>query len=171
VPTIGPHFARCIKRERSVAADKWHLDKVVLPVNGVKMWLWRAVDGSGGVLDILAQPRRDAKAAKRFLKHLIARSGQPCVIITDKLCSYIKPILHLAPDTGRHAHKAINNGIESSHRPPRSWAGSSRQGRRSVSFPHMTRSIRYSDPAAISYRHARSDAFDLWQSYTSEMTA
>ena len=61
------------------------------------MWLWRAVDGSGDVLDILVQPRRNAKAAKRFPKQLIARFGQPRVIISDELRSYFNPIRQLAP--------------------------------------------------------------------------
>ena len=94
------HFARCKKRDRPSAAGKWHLDEVFVPINGVKMWLWRAVDGNGDVLDILVQPRRNAKAASRFLRHLIARFGQPHVIITDKLRSCIKPIRQLAPDAG-----------------------------------------------------------------------
>lgn len=62
VNRFGRHFADCIKRDRPAAADKWHLDEVVVPINGVKMWLWRAVDGSGDVLDILVQPKRNAKA-------------------------------------------------------------------------------------------------------------
>ena len=57
VNRFGPHFARCIKHDRPAAADKWHLDEVVVPINGVKLWLWRAVDGNGDVLDILVQPR------------------------------------------------------------------------------------------------------------------
>lgn len=87
VNRFGRHFAGCVKRDRPEAADKWHLDEVVIPINGVKMWLWRAVDGKGDVLDILVQPRRNAKAAKRFLRKLIARFGQPRVIIANKLRS------------------------------------------------------------------------------------
>ena len=67
VNRFGKHFADCIKRDRPAAADKWHLDEVVVPVNGVKVGLWRAVDANGDVLDILVQPRRNAKAARRFL--------------------------------------------------------------------------------------------------------
>lgn len=55
VNRFGRHFADCIKRDRRAAADKWHLDEVVVPINGVQMWLWRAVDGSGDALDILGQ--------------------------------------------------------------------------------------------------------------------
>jgi len=98
VNRFGGHFARCIKRDRPTAADKWHLDEVVLPINGVKHWLWRAVDANGDILDILVQAHRNAKAAKRFLRKLIERFGEPRVIITDKLRSYIKPISNLAPN-------------------------------------------------------------------------
>lgn len=180
VNRFGPHFARCIKRDRPAAADKWHLDEVVVPINGVKMWLWRAVDGSGDVLDILVQPRRNAKAAKRFLRQLITRFGQPRVIITDKLRSYIKPIRQMAPNADHRAHKGINNRIEGSHRPTRKREKlmgrfkSSRQAQRFL-FAHdqintIFRPRRYR-LSATSYRHARSDAFDLWQSYAVEMTS
>jgi len=76
------------------AVHIWHLDEVVIPIDGVKHWLWRAVDANGDVLDILVQGRRNAKAAKRFMARLITQFGQPRVAITDKLRSYIKPISH-----------------------------------------------------------------------------
>jgi putative transposase len=72
VNCFGAHFADFIRRDRPSAADKWHLDEVVIPINGTKYWLWRAVDADGDVLDILVQPRRNAKAAKRLPKRLIA---------------------------------------------------------------------------------------------------
>ena len=100
---FGKYFADCVKRDRPTAADKWHLDEVVVPINGVKYWLWRAVDANGDVLDILIQRHRNAKAAKRFLKRLIARFGEPRVVITDKLRSYFKPIRDLTPDTDHRA--------------------------------------------------------------------
>jgi putative transposase len=52
---FGSQCAKVIRRDRSSAADKWHLDEVVLPINGQKYWLWRAVDSKGDVLDILVQ--------------------------------------------------------------------------------------------------------------------
>ncbi|MEP4337572.1 MAG: IS6 family transposase, partial [Roseobacter sp.] len=50
---FGSHYAKQIRRDRPRVADKWHLDEVVLPINGKKYWLWRAVDSKGDVLDIL----------------------------------------------------------------------------------------------------------------------
>jgi len=72
---FGAHFAACIRRDRPRPNDKWHLDEVVIPINGVKHQLWRAADASGDVLDILVQDRRNAKAAKRFMARLITQFG------------------------------------------------------------------------------------------------
>ena len=66
VAKFGTQFAAKIRRDRPGPADKWHLDEVVLKINGVRHWLWRAIDANGDVLDILVQSRRDAAAAKRF---------------------------------------------------------------------------------------------------------
>ena len=58
-------------------------------VAGVTHWLWRAVDQTGMVLEVLVQSRRDKDAAKRLLRKLLKRQCRaPRVMITDKLASY-----------------------------------------------------------------------------------
>lgn len=101
VNRFGQHFAQCVRRDRPRPNDKWHLDEVVITIRGKKHWLWRAIDADGDVLDILVQTRRNAKTAKRFFRRLIAQFGEPRVVITDKLRSYIKPVGSLASQ----AHK------------------------------------------------------------------
>ena len=83
---FGQQFANQIRRRLPRAGDKWHLDEVVLKISGMKRWLWRAVDQSGIVLDVLVQRRRDKQAAKRLLRKLQLRP--PRVMITDGLASY-----------------------------------------------------------------------------------
>ena len=95
------------------------MDEVVIMIRGNKHWLWRAIAANCDVLDILVQTRRNAKAAKRFFNGPVAKFGEPRVVITDKLRSYIKPIKVLAPDADHHAHKGLNNAIEVSHQPTR----------------------------------------------------
>ena len=51
VARFGVQFAAKVRRDRPRAADKWHLDEVVVPIKGRKHWLWRAVDASGDVLE------------------------------------------------------------------------------------------------------------------------
>jgi len=167
VNRFGVHFARCIRRDRPKPNDKWHLDEAVIMIGGVKHWLWRAIDANGDTLDILVQTRRNAK-------------GSPRVAITDKLRSYIKPIRYIAPDADHRAHKGLNNAIEVSHRPTRKREKifgrfkSQRHAQRFLSafepINLIFRPHRY-QLTSISYRHARSDAFSLWQDYTAEMAA
>ena len=179
VNRFGSQFAACIRRDRPRPHDKWHMDEVVVPINGVKHWLWRAIDGNGDVLDILIQPRRNAKAAKRFFGRLVAAYGKPRVVITDKLRSYTKPIKAITPDADHRAHKGLNNRIEGSHRPTRKREKmmgrfkSPRQAQRFlVAHDQITtifRPRRYR-LSTLSYRHARADAFRLWQGYAAELS-
>lgn len=178
VNRFGGHFADCIKRDRPSAADKWHLDEVVIPISGVKHWLCRAIDANGDVYDILLQPRRNARAAKRFLKRLIARFDAPRVVITDKLRSYFKPIRDLAPDTDHRAHKGLNNRIEGSHRPARKREKlmvrfkSPRQAQRLLAAHDQINIVfcpRHYRMSANVYRQTRSDAFPRAAPRTSRM--
>src|SRR6478736_2160133 len=58
---FGQQFANQIRRRLPRVGDKWHLDEVVLKIAGVKHWLWRAVDQTGIVLDVLVPtPTRHA---------------------------------------------------------------------------------------------------------------
>ena len=52
---VGQRFANQIRRHRRPTGDKWHLDEVVVTINGKKYYLWRAVDTQGNVLDVLLQ--------------------------------------------------------------------------------------------------------------------
>ena len=67
---FGHMYAAGLRRRRARTGDKWHLDEVFLNINGVRHYLWRAVDHNVVVIDILAQPRRDRLAAIRFFRKL-----------------------------------------------------------------------------------------------------
>ncbi len=68
---FGQVYANELRRHRPRPGDKWHLDEVFLTINGQRQYLWRAVDQDGNVLDMLVQPRRDKRAAKRFFRKLL----------------------------------------------------------------------------------------------------
>ena len=106
----------------------------------------------------------------RGKKHWL-RFGEPRVVITDKLRSYIKPIKSLAPKADHRAHKGLNNVIEVSHRSTRKREKilgrfkSHRQAQRFLSAHDQINLVfrpRRYQLNATSYRHARSDAFSLW---------
>src|SRR5215204_3231448 len=115
---FGQDFANRIRRRLPCAGDKGHLDEVVVKIAGVKHWLWRAVDQTGMVLDILVQSRRDAQAAKRLLRKLLKRQTRvPRVMITDKLTSDGAAQRAIMPGVEHRQHKGLNNRAENSHQP------------------------------------------------------
>src|SRR5215472_4853585 len=82
--------------------------RLVLKISGVKHWLWRAVDQTGIVLDVLVQPRRDKRAAKRLLRKLLKKQTRPPrVMITDKLASYGAAKREIMPDIEHPQHKGL----------------------------------------------------------------
>ena len=50
---FGLEYARKLRRLRPRSDGRWHLDEVFVCINGKRMYLWRAVDSEGEVLDIL----------------------------------------------------------------------------------------------------------------------
>jgi putative transposase len=78
--TFGRIYASKIRRRAPQFGDKWHLDEVVISINGKKYWLWRAVDADGFVLDALVQSRegsaRSAEALAQVDTKAIPRAAR-----------------------------------------------------------------------------------------------
>jgi putative transposase len=86
---FGPLIAANLRRRRSPPTGRWHLDEMVVRIRGRRMYLWRAVDDEGEVLDVLVQKRRNKHAALKLLRRLLKNQGiHPETITTDKLASY-----------------------------------------------------------------------------------
>jgi putative transposase len=52
---FGQEFASKLRHRRGRLGDMWHLDEMVVTINGERHYLWRAVDQDGQVLDILSK--------------------------------------------------------------------------------------------------------------------
>jgi transposase-like protein len=86
---FGPMIKRNLRRRRPRPSDRWHQDEMVVRIAGKHMYLWRAVDHEGEVLDMLVQRRRDKRAAVRLMRKLLRKQGfVPKLLTTDKLGSY-----------------------------------------------------------------------------------
>lgn len=118
---FGQPFAHNIRRSRPRPAGRWRLDEMVIKIGGKRMFLWRAVDDEGEVLDMLVQERRNKGAALRPLRKLLRNQGvRPEAIITDKLASCRAAARDLGL-TDRHQPGGMreNNRAENSHLPIR----------------------------------------------------
>jgi len=117
---FGPAFARRICRRRGPAFDVWHLDEVFVNIGGRQIYLWRAVDAEGEVLDVLVQKRRNKRAALRLMRRLLRNQGvRPTQIVTDKLKSYGAALRDLGLGYLHETGNRRNNRAESSHVPIR----------------------------------------------------
>jgi transposase-like protein len=54
---FGPMIAADLRKRRPKPHMTWHLDEVYLKIDGRMVYLWRAVDAEGEVLDVLVQTR------------------------------------------------------------------------------------------------------------------
>jgi putative transposase len=118
---FGRSFAQNLRRRRPPASGRWHLDEMAVKIGGKRMWLWRAVDDEGEVLDILVQRRRNTGAAMRLLKKLLKNQGiHPETFRTDKLASY-RAAFRALGCRNRHRPGPMlrNNRAENSHLPIR----------------------------------------------------
>ena len=118
---FGPAIAANIRRARGRADSVWHLDEMVVRINGKRMYMWRAVDCEGEVLDVLVQKRRNKAAALKLLRKLLKNQGfVPERFVTDGLASY-RAALKTLKCQKRHDPGRLrdNNRAENSHLPVR----------------------------------------------------
>ena len=82
-------IAADLRKRRPKPHTTWHLDEVYLKIAGRMVYLWRAVDAEGEVLDVLVQSRRNKRAALKLMRKLLKKYGfVPDKLVTDDLRSY-----------------------------------------------------------------------------------
>ena len=134
---FGPVYARRLRRRRGQMGDTWHLDEVLVTIQGRRQYLWRAVDEDGDVLDILVPSHRNRRAAVRFFRTLLKNQGRiPRRLITDQLRSYAAAGRTVMPSVVHVTDQYANNRAEVSHQPTRQRE---RQMRRFTSAAHVQR--------------------------------
>ena len=174
---FGRRYAAGLRNRRPRTGDKWHLDEVFLNINGVRHYLWRAVDQNGVVIDILVQPKRYRFATMRFFRRLLRATGlrPPRVIVTDGLRSYGAAKRVVMPGVAHRQHRYLNNRAENSHQPTRERE---RRMRRFKSAGHAQRFVevhgiigshfrpRRHLLSAADYRRLRRKQFRIWNKVT-----
>ena len=117
---FGPVFARRLRSSRPNPTARWHLDEMVMRIAGETVYLWRAVDHEGEVLDVLVQRRRDKRAALKLMRKLLKKQGfAPADVVTDKLRSYGAAFADLGLTACHEQGLRADNRAENSHQPGR----------------------------------------------------
>jgi putative transposase len=117
---FGLAYARKLRHSHPRADVRWHLDEVFVRINGKCVYLWRAVDCEGEVLDVLVQSRRNKQAALKLMRKLLKSQGFcPTSVVTDKLPSYGAALSDLGMKARHITGGRVNNRVENSHLPIR----------------------------------------------------
>ena len=89
-----------------------------LKVNGRWCYLYRAIDRSGGLVDVMFSEHRDMAAAKAFFRSAQSVIGvTPAPVTTDGHDSYPRAIRTTLGKTVRHrTSRYLNNRLEQDHR-------------------------------------------------------
>ena len=153
---FGPMFAADIRRQRVNRMRgsrhwKWHLDEMYVKVNGEMVYLWRAVDHEGEILESYVTKKRDKSAALRFMKKALKRHGRPEAIVTDGLLSYPAAMRELGNLERREMGRHLNNRVENSHLPFR------RRERAMLRFRQMKSLQKFASVHASLHNHFNSE--------------
>ena len=117
---FGPLVAANLRRRRPKPHTTWHLDEVYLKIDGRMVYLWRAVDAEGEVLDVLVQSKRNKQAARKLMRKLMKKyCFVPDRMITDDLRSYGAAARDLGIEKRHERGRWKNNRAENSHQPTR----------------------------------------------------
>ncbi|WP_394852804.1 IS6 family transposase [Bacillus cereus] len=124
VHQYGPELNERIQKHLKPTNDSWRVDETYLKIKGEKMYLYRAIDSEGNTIDFYLSQKRDAKAAKCFLKKALASchvtkhrsitaDGDKAYPVAIRELKEEKCIPHGIP---LRVKKYLNNIIEQDHR-------------------------------------------------------
>ena len=117
---FGPMIAAHLRKRRPKPHATWHLDEVYLKIDGRMVYLWRAVDAEGEVLDVLVQSKRNKHAALKLMRKLLKKYAfVPERFVTDDLRSYGAAARALGLERLHERGRWRNNRAENSHQPTR----------------------------------------------------
>ena len=150
---FGPMVAADLRKRRPKPHTTWHLDEVYLKIDGRMVYLWRAVDGEGEVLDVLVQTRRNKRAALKLMRKLLKKYGfVPDKLVTDELRSYAAAASHLGIAKRHELGRWRNNRAENSHQPTR------RKERKMQGLKSVVSAQRFLSTHAATYNTTTSNA-------------
>jgi len=169
---FGPMIASGLRKRRPRPHSTWHLDEVYLKIDGRMVYLWRAVDAEGEILDVMVQAKRDKHAALKLMRKLLKKYGfVPNLLITDDLRSYGAAARDLGIERRHERGRWRNNRAENSHQPTRrrerkmqgfKSRGSAQRFLSTHAAVHNTFNVQRHLTSARTLRAYRAAAMDTW---------
>src|SRR5436305_1521996 len=100
---------------RHAPGDRWFVDETYAKVAGRWVYLYRAIDQFGQVIDVLVSPKRDLVAPRRFFTRALEHGTSPSEVTTDHAAAYPRVLDELVPAVCHVTEQYANNPIEADH--------------------------------------------------------
>jgi transposase-like protein len=100
---------------RHVTGDRWFVDETYVKIAGRWVYLYRAIDQFGQVIDVLVAENRDMAATRRFFTRALEHGPSPTEVTTDRAAAYPRVLEELVPDVCHVTERYANNAIEADH--------------------------------------------------------
>jgi transposase, IS6 family len=100
---------------RHAPGDRWFVDETYVKVSGRWVYLYRAIDQFGQVIDVMVSPKRDLAATRRFFTRALDHGSSPIEVSTDRAAAYPRVLDELAPAACHVTEQYGNNSIEADH--------------------------------------------------------
>src|SRR4051794_24082602 len=104
------------KAHRHRVGQRWSVDETYVKVAGRWGYVYRAIDESGQVVEVLFQEHRDTEAAAAFFRAALENTGViPHTVTTDKAAAYPPALAEVLPEVEHITGKAEQQRIERDH--------------------------------------------------------
>jgi IS6 family transposase len=100
---------------RHIPGDRWFVDETSVKVAGRWVYLYRALDQYGQVIDVLVSEKRDLAATRRFFTRALEHGPNPSEVTTDGAAAYPRVLDELVPAACHLTEQYANNPVETDH--------------------------------------------------------
>src|SRR4051794_13615953 len=116
VQKFAPLYQDAAKAHRRRVGERWSVDETYVKVAGRWGYVYRAIDESGQVVEVLFREHRDAEAAAAFFRSALESTGvTPHTVTTDKAAAYPPALAQVLPEVEHITGKAVQQRIERDH--------------------------------------------------------
>ena len=100
---------------RHATGDRWFADETYIKIAGRWVYLYRAIDQFGQVIDVLVAEKRDMAATRGFFTRALQHGPSPTEVTTDRAAAYPRVLDELVPTACQETEQYANNAIEADH--------------------------------------------------------
>jgi IS6 family transposase len=116
VREFTPLYQDAARAFRHAVGSSWSVDETYAKVAGKPVYVYRAIDGRGQVVDVYVSERRAATDAAAFFRRAIEATGIiPDEVTTDGAAAYPPALAAVLPGVLHETGKAIQQRIERDH--------------------------------------------------------